>query len=259
MFDNKKLKKLVVTYKKYFNTDFYSEKDKKFANHLGRKCETKDDSWTGEGYKWVAVQHFQDNWDINVTDFVQMLAASLKKARYVLLDSRHKFPFAGILKLAKAKPEKVKELFINLYDEQVEPYERYENFINGTAQLASDLAIDKWNRNYKQDSHAVSVYLACMYPDKYFIYSQEHMLALMHYLEADIDSFDIDSAETYQRFYDFYNHVREQLKLDKKLPQILYENLTRAMYPDPELTIVTSDLAFFAKTYIPIIPQPDSK
>ena len=40
--------------------------------------------WEDEKYKWEAVKHFQDNWDIHAVDFVAMLAKSLKKTANLL-------------------------------------------------------------------------------------------------------------------------------------------------------------------------------
>ena len=35
--------------------------------------------WEDEKYKWHAINHFPNNWDIHVVDFAAMLAKSLKK------------------------------------------------------------------------------------------------------------------------------------------------------------------------------------
>ncbi|MDR0221131.1 MAG: hypothetical protein LBI54_06995, partial [Lachnospiraceae bacterium] len=32
-----------------------------------------------ERYKWVAIKHFQDNWDIDAPDFVEMLERAFAK------------------------------------------------------------------------------------------------------------------------------------------------------------------------------------
>ena len=33
--------------------------------------------WGNEKYKWEAVKWFQDNWDVNASDFLEMLSKSL--------------------------------------------------------------------------------------------------------------------------------------------------------------------------------------
>jgi 5-methylcytosine-specific restriction protein B len=44
-----------------------------------------------EIYKWKAVKHFQDNWDINAADFPAMLDRALGMANNLLI-SRNYFP-----------------------------------------------------------------------------------------------------------------------------------------------------------------------
>ena len=47
MFDKNRLQEILVQYKKDFS----------------------DYVWSNERYKWVAVQNFQDNWDVNAENF----------------------------------------------------------------------------------------------------------------------------------------------------------------------------------------------
>ena len=55
MFDEFRLKEALVSYKRDF----------------ARKL------WPNEKYKWQAVKCFQLNWDVNATDFAEMLKKSL--------------------------------------------------------------------------------------------------------------------------------------------------------------------------------------
>ncbi|MEA4821923.1 MAG: hypothetical protein VB122_06855, partial [Erysipelotrichales bacterium] len=72
--------------------------------------------WGNEKYKWEAVKFFQDNWDVNATDFAAMLALSLSKT-YNLLASMNNFPAKMIEGFAKTAPEEVRAMFIALFDE----------------------------------------------------------------------------------------------------------------------------------------------
>lgn len=47
--------------------------------------------WENENYKWKAVKQFQDNWDVNASDFPEMLSRSLEKTSN-LLASANNFP-----------------------------------------------------------------------------------------------------------------------------------------------------------------------
>ena len=56
--------------------------------------------WELERYKWVAIKHFQDHWDIEAEDFAEMYKASISKT-YNLLNSSMNFPGAQIYDFAK--------------------------------------------------------------------------------------------------------------------------------------------------------------
>lgn len=85
MFDRFRLKEVLVEYKK----DFVPKQ------------------WGDEKYKWEAVKHFQDNWDVNAPDFADMLERSLAKTDN-LLASMNNFPARMIGGFAKTAPEEVR-------------------------------------------------------------------------------------------------------------------------------------------------------
>lgn len=47
--------------------------------------------WDNEKYKWEAVKHFQEHWDVNASDFLNMLMRATDKT-YNLLASMNNFP-----------------------------------------------------------------------------------------------------------------------------------------------------------------------
>ncbi len=83
--------------------------------------------WGEEKYKWEAVKWFQDNWDVNAPDFAEMLNRSLDKT-YNLLASANNFPKGMIVGFAKSAPEEVRAMFLSLYDESKDVYERINAF-----------------------------------------------------------------------------------------------------------------------------------
>ena len=252
MFSKNKLAWLLKIYKEYFNKNFESPSHGKIINHFGYKGKNEADSWPGESYKWMAFQCFQNNWDIDAQDFPKMLDDSLKLAKRSMLNSTHSYPCTELIKLANAKPEQVRYLFKNLYNEQISTYKRHKDFSKKTLQLAKAIGLTFG----RQDHHAMSIYLSFRYPRKYFIYSHGQMLMLMKYLGYIIEPFGgMTNPESYQRFYNFYNEVRLELKKDKELPEILKENLTSNMYPDPELTLTTYDLGDFVRIYSDLIKE----
>ena len=43
--------------------------------------------WKKEEYKWIAVKWFQDNWDINATDFGEMFERATQKTANLLMSN----------------------------------------------------------------------------------------------------------------------------------------------------------------------------
>ena len=145
MFDIARLQEILVQYKK------------DFADYV----------WNNERYKWIAVQNFQDNWDVNAEDFAEMLEKSLSKTAN-LLTSMNTFPAGMISKFATISPEEVRAMFLNLFDETKDVYERIKDF---KAQAA--VMLNKYGNgraNHYQNENAISIYLWMRFPDKYYLY-----------------------------------------------------------------------------------------
>lgn len=64
---------------------------------------------------------------MNAPDFAEMLNRSLDKT-YNLLASANNFPKGMIVGFAKSAPEEVRAMFLSLYDENKDVYERVNAF-----------------------------------------------------------------------------------------------------------------------------------
>ena len=236
MFRLENLEKLSVTYKYTFTKDIILP-DGNTCNH-----------WIGEKYKWEGYKLFQDNWDIDASDFTNMFKRSFKKMKKSL-DRGVENSFKGITELVNAAPERVRELFANLYDESINIITRYKTFTYDANLLYNDVLHKDIGRN-KQSNHSVSVYLSIKYPEKYFIYSQDDINALGEYLGCTRTCGNMATDKTYNFYNEFYHQVRMKLKEDNELLYILHNIIDDTMYQDPELTLLTTDLAYFVKCYI---------
>ena len=76
--------------------------------------------WEDEKYKWIAVQHFQDHWNIEADDFAGMLKESLSQT-YNLLQGDMYYANKMICELSQLNPEKMRSLFRLLYNENLNP------------------------------------------------------------------------------------------------------------------------------------------
>ena len=112
MFNKSRLKEILTQYKKDF-----------LPNH-----------WKEEKYKWEAIKCFQDNWDVDAADFAAMLSKSLAETDN-LLTSMNNFPKGMILGFAKHEPEEVRAMYLDLFDEDKEVYDRIHVFKTKSAIL----------------------------------------------------------------------------------------------------------------------------
>ena len=225
MFDRERLKEILVQYKQNF-----------VSKH-----------WGNERYKWEAVKWFQDNWDINAEDFPEMLNRSFDRT-YNLLASANNFPRGMIVQFAKQAPEEVRSMYLALYDESRDVYERISEFKTRSAEL-----LEKYGNGaaqHYQYENSISTYLWLRYPDKYYIYKFGEIKAVASELKSDYKFKKGAYAENVRNFLRFYDEICAALKGDNELVNLLQSQLTDSCYPDPELKTLTFDVGFYISRYV---------
>lgn len=198
--------------------------------------------WKNENYKWKAVKQFQDNWDVNASDFSEMLSRSLEKT-YNLLASANNFPKGMMSEFAKAAPEEVRAMFIALFDESRDVFERMDEFKH-----QSSVLLEKYGNGaaqHYQYENAISTYLWLRYPDKYYIYKFSEVQTVASELESDYQFRKGAYAENIRNFLNLYDEISAALKEDAELVNLLHSHLTDDCYPDPELKTLTIDVGFY--------------
>lgn len=212
--------------------------------------------WKNENYKWKAVKQFQDNWDVNVSDFPEMLSRSLEKT-YNLLASANNFPKAMMSEFAKAAPEEVRAMFIALFDENRDVFERMDEFKH-----QSSVLLEKYGNGaaqHYQYENAISTYLWLRYPDKYYIYKFSEVKTVASELESDYQFRKGAYAENIRNFLNLYDEISAALKEDAELVNLLHSHLTDDCYPDPELKTLTIDVGFYISRYYSQIESPHER
>lgn len=195
--------------------------------------------WKDEMYKWEAVKHFQDNWDINALDFPEMLKRSLAKT-YNLLASVNNFPAKMIVAFAEKDPEKVRSMFINLFDESKDVYDRINTFKSEANKMVSDESYQSY-----QYENAISTYLWLKYPDKYYIYKYVEVSTTAKELESSYTFKKGDYSNNIKNFIAFYDELCEEIKKDSELIELFKSQLTDTCYPDPEYKTLAFDVGFY--------------
>ncbi len=206
--------------------------------------------WTQEKYKWEMVQWFQQYWDIEAEDFAAMLTKAMKKTDN-LLASRGRFPLQMLQKIIEVEPEKVRDLFRNLYDESKDYAERVEEFKIKINELFVDcinngqLAVNHQNYSTHQDENSISVYLWLRYPGRYYIYKFSEAKCLEETLHGSYLIKMGAFVENLRGNHSLCNEISKVLRGDEEIQQILREQLKEECWPDEALHILTSDLSYY--------------
>ncbi|MGX6443567.1 AAA family ATPase [Neobacillus sp. K501] len=221
MIDLEKIKAVLVDYKR----DFVSKQ------------------WVNERYKWEAVKHFQDHWDIKAPNFAEMFMKATDKT-FNLLASMNNFPRGMIQQFASVDPEATRAMFINLFDETKDFAERVEKFQSDAELLRSKYDDGTWKQHY-QNPNSISTYLWLRYPDTYYIYKYSECRAVAKELDSEFVPKKGASSANLVGGFKLYNEICEQLAADEELIGLLHSVLTENCYPDENLKTLTIDVGFY--------------
>lgn len=199
--------------------------------------------WEDEKYKWEAVKHFQDNWDIEAENFGTMFKKATDKTLN-LLASGYAYPRGMILEFAKADDTAVREMFRRLFDESLDLSDRVTEFMNTAEELRIKYNDGTWKQHY-QNTNYISTYLWLMYPDKYYIYKYELYRAVAKELDDSYLPKKNGAAETMVGGFKMYDEICEILNRDTELRQMLESALTDSCYKDSQLKTMTIDFGFY--------------
>ncbi len=230
MIDKRKLQIILQGYKKAFPKMFWTDKQ------------------NNEKYKWVAVKHFQVNWDIDAPDFLEMFTQATARTEN-LLSSMNYFPRGMIIEFCKVAPEDVRQMFRDLFDESKSVVTRIEGFIKESERLRTTYQpADGWKSHY-QNANSISTYLWLMYPDKYYIYKYSECRAVANELSTDYKPTKGAKPETILGAIKLYDEIAEYLDTDSEMVQMLRNALDDTCYADPKLRTLAIDVGFYISRY----------
>ncbi len=233
MINLEKLKPILSGYKEYFPTH-----------------------WEDEKYKWEAVKHFQDHWDIDAENFGEMFKKATEKTSN-LLASGYVYPRRMILFFAEADDEAVRNMFRGLYDESVALATRVHAF-HGTAEDLRVKYDDGSRQNHYQSTNAISTYLWLRYPDKYYIYKYELFRAAAVELSSDYKPKRNGSVDNVIGGFRMYDEICEAVASDSSIKEMVQKAIdaSPSCYKDPEFKTATIDIGFYlARFYLAAKPN----
>ena len=216
--DHSKLQEVITEYKRYF------------PSHIG-----------DEIYKWKAVKQFQDKWDIDAPDFIQMFMDATASFGNLLTSINH-FPRAMVKGMYESEPETARQMFRNLYDEEQPLVDRVSRFLAEADRIRETY----WpTKMHYQDLNVISTYLWARYPDKYYIYKFSELRVTSRVLRSSYVVRKGADARSFLQFVEFMNLVREEVQKDPNIRPMLNSVLTSDCYRDESLNGVVVDINFF--------------
>ncbi len=220
------------------------------------KNELKGNRWNDEKFKWQAVKGFQDKWDIEANNFYTMLKSSLDKT-FNLLASSHYFPRKMIEEFAQKEPEAVRQMFIDLFDESIDLYNRMDLFKNKSQKLLEKY----WDKNKQhfQTENTLTTYLWLRYPDKYYIYKFEEAKSLSSELSCNYNFKAGDYKNNIKNLMGLYDEICLELSKDVELKQIMQSKLEDDCYVDPKCKTLAIDFGYFVNQKVKDTKEKDEK
>jgi hypothetical protein len=215
------LNKILVDYKKIFTTTI----------------------WKEEQFKWEAIKHFNDTWDIDAENFATMLKKSLDKCG-ILLFSMHNFSAGIIINFAKVAPIETKSLFVNLFNESIPLAKRISYFQRNSIKLREKYDDGTWMEDF-QNTNAISIYLWLKYPDKYYIYKYPVVKTVADKLKSSYKPEKSNNPKNFIECFSFYDEIHDVLINDSEMRKLLKAVLTPECYEDKDLRTMTIDVGYY--------------
>ncbi len=213
------------------------------------KKDFADGWWYENKFKWEAIQHFQNLWNIEASDVPRMIDNSLS-ATGVLLAATNFYPRKMIEEFGLMAPEKVRDMFLNLFDENKDVIGRIEEF-KQKSQILFDANLSLLRKKYPsaklhfQNEKVISTYLWLRYPDKYYIYRFRETKLLANILQSNYFFKQGAIVNNLEEFYSLYNEIREYVLADSELIDLFKSKCTKSCYPDPQYRTLTSDFCHY--------------
>jgi hypothetical protein len=194
-----------------------------------------------EIYKWKAFKCFQDNWDINSSEFVSTLKKSLEKTANLLVSGNY-WPRLMLLENAEVSENEVQELFHQLVREETDLSTRILDFQKGMKTLSKINFPEK--RQVYQDHRAILVYLCLIYPERYYLYKYKMFRDFAEIVDYSYKPVRGRIANIGQ-YLNMCDMIRNELEKDQELLK-LHKNriIDEDCYYDNNHTLLTQDFIY---------------
>jgi 5-methylcytosine-specific restriction protein B len=203
--------------------------------------------WDDEIYKWEAIKHFQDHWNIEAENFGEMFKEATDKT-FNLLASGYAYPRGMMINFATVDDAAVRQMFRDLYDESRDLAERVDAFRIASEEIRVKYDDGTW-RNHYQNTNAISVYLWLRYPEKYYIYKYEIYRDVAAELNSEYRPKRNGSVDSLIGGFKMYDEVCKIVSEDAEVVEMFRLAVSDTCYPDPKLRTVTVDVGFYLSRF----------
>jgi hypothetical protein len=210
---------------------------------------------TLERFKWQNIKIFQENWDIEDTDFAGMMGRSLPtgKIRNVLDSGAFYSPLANMKKMAQLDPDRVQTLFKNLltddYDFETDRarfHAKLTEFETGANNLYRELHLP--GSNSHNDDRAAMLYLTCKFPDRFCLYKPADFETLYPLAGLNLLTANSTKFEKLIMYLILWQCIRYEISRDPELQQMVRALDAEDEYGDPNLTLLAQDILHTVST-----------
>ena len=204
-----------------------------------------------EYYKWEAVKHFKDNFNIDAPDFATMFKESVKLT-YNLINNRIVQPTNGIVKLAERPEltETIRQMFKDLYADDNGDIDlrqdKIDRFVTQCDNLLNAYEKGKWK--YAQDIRVAIFYLCLMHPEQNYIFKSTQANKFKNCIEFS-DDFGCGENFSLKKYYKLCDELVAAIKTNDKLMNLHKSRLTNNMYAYDDFHILAYDIIYCAIFY----------
>ncbi|MBN2789371.1 MAG: EVE domain-containing protein [Candidatus Delongbacteria bacterium] len=185
----------------------------------------------GEVYKWELVDQFQGKPDLLANDFLK----EIKNLNFENLVYR--LSKGCLNEMAENYSLELKKLFIYLFDEDIDLFERIEKFTKDTQAIYDRY---KPGKSSFQTEREIATYLTYKYPDKYVFYKSEIYEKYCKYLGLSKKG----KNHKYIHYLELINELSKYVRSDEELVTSVQKLLPANAYEDENCLLLSQDIIF---------------
>ena len=211
-----------------------------------------------EGYKFKAVDTFQQNFDLDAKDLKAMLDVAIVNNN--LVAGSWYFPRKMLLIFSEENEQETRQILQNLFDEKGDISKRIDD-----AEKAFEELMDRRNKKRKEDSHSfigirfLSLLLGYAYPNKYNALKPKEWKVFCKFIDSDFKMpKHTSSGNQYEKFTPYVEKLREYITTIPRIKD-LQDQLTEGLeFKDAEFHWMAQNVIYVTSANIATDDEEDA-